>query len=393
MITPMDLWSTLSEDLQRRGIQGLRRSLVPCRPLSPTRTLRQGRSVLHFASNDYLAMAWNPQVREEFTRIADQYSLGATASPLILGTSEPYAKLVESIAHWHQSESAVVFPSGYAANLGTLQSLVSPEDLVLSDALNHACLIDGCRLSKATIKVFPHRDTDSLGDLLANLRGRFRMAYILTDTLFSMDGHVAPIRQIESLCREFNAIAIADEAHASGVFGNRGRGLLDAHRADGSVWIKTGTLSKAIGCTGGYVAGSHLLCDTLLHRARTLIFSTALPPAILGAAAKSIQLIQNMDDQRLKLLELSSFLRKELTLRGFRTTSDTTPIIPLYVHDPHEALELSEKLLDAGIFVPAIRPPTVPPKGCLLRISLNSDHTHEDCQQLLDALGQPMLGR
>jgi 8-amino-7-oxononanoate synthase len=342
--------------------------------------------VLHFASNDYLAMAWNPQVREEFARIADQYSLGATASPLILGTSEPYAKLVESIAHWHQSESAVVFPSGYAANLGTLQSLVSPEDLVLSDALNHACLIDGCRLSKATIKVFPHRDTDSLGDLLANLRGRFRMAYILTDTLFSMDGHVAPIPQIESLCREFNALAIADEAHASGVFGNRGRGLLDAHRADPSVWIKTGTLSKAIGCTGGYVAGSHLLCDTLLHRARSLIFSTALPPAILGAAAKSIQLIQNMDDQRLKLLEMSSYLRKELTLRGFRTTADTTPIIPLYVHDPHEALRLSEKLLDAGIFVPAIRPPTVPPNGCLLRISLNSNHTHEDCQQLLDAL-------
>jgi 8-amino-7-oxononanoate synthase len=387
MINPMDLWSSLSEDLQSRQNQGLRRSLVPCRPLSPKRTLRQGRSVLHFASNDYLAMAWNPQVREEFSRIADQYSLGATASPLILGTSEPYAKLVESIAHWHQSESAVVFPSGYAANLGTLQSLVSPEDLVLSDALNHACLIDGCRLSKATIKVFPHRDTDSLGDLLANLRGRFRMAYILTDTLFSMDGNVAPIRQIESLCREFKALAIADEAHASGVFGDRGRGLLDAHRADGSVWIKTGTLSKAIGCTGGYVAGSHLLCDTLLHRARTLIFSTALPPAILGAAAKSIQLIQNMDDQRLNLLELSSYLRKELTLRGFHTTSETTPIIPLYVHDPHEALRLSEKLLDAGIFVPAIRPPTVPPNGCLLRISLNSDHTHDDCQQLLDALG------
>lgn len=386
MITPMDLWSSLSEDLQHREDQGLRRFLVPCRPSSPTRTLRQGKSLLHFASNDYLAMAWNPEVRREFTQFAAQNSLGATASPLILGASEPYVHLVDSIAQWHQTESALVFPSGYAANLGTLQALVSPDDLVLSDTLNHACLIDGCRLSKATIKVFPHRDTQTLGQLLSNFRHRFRMAYVLTDTLFSMDGHIAPIPQIESLCREFNALAIADEAHASGVFGQHGRGLLDAYRADPSVWIKIGTLSKAIGCTGGYVAGTQLLCDTLLHRARPLIFSTALPPAVLAAAARSIQILQSMDDQRHKLLHMSAYLRKELALRGFRTSSDSTPIIPVYVDDPHEAIRLSKKLLDQGIFVPAIRPPTVPPNGCLIRISLNAAHTPEDCQQLLDAL-------
>lgn len=386
MMTPSDLWNSLAQDLQDRQTNGLARSLVANRPLGPTRIFRDGKEMLHFASNDYLALAWHPQVREEFQKIAGQFGVGSGASPLILGASEQYLRLVDTLAQWHQSDSAVVFPSGYAANLGTLRAVVSPQDLVLSDALNHACLIDGCRLSKATVKIYPHCDLDALEHLLAANRSNFRMAFVVTDTIFSMDGDIAPIAGIESLCRKYDAIGIADEAHATGVIGRNGRGLLDHAQADRSLWIKTGTLSKAVGGAGGYVVASHLVCRTLLHRARTLIFSTALPAAVLAAATCSIEILQSMDPQRQALIELSAHLRNELALRGYRTNSDPTPIVPIYVRDPHEATELSNKLIKAGIYVPAIRPPTVPPQGCLLRVSLNAAHTHQDCQQLLSNL-------
>ena len=386
MLTPKDLWQALSEDLSYRESKGLFRSPLESQALGPTRILRGGKQLLHFSSNDYLGMAWHPQVREEYQEIAGQNGVGSGASPLILGASAPYFRLVRTLAQWHGCESAVVFPSGYAANLGTITALAGPEDLILSDALNHACLIDACRLSKATVKIYPHRDVEALGRLLASSRKQFRMAFVITDTVFSMDGDIAPIGQIDSLCREFDAIGIADEAHAGGVIGKQGTGVLDQAQVDRSHWIKTGTLSKAIGCVGGYVTGSNVLCQTLHHRSRSFIYSTALPPALLAAASRSIEIIQHMDLQRHSLVELSSYLRRELEQAGYRTASDTTPIVPIYVRDPHEALELSARLLKEGIYVPAIRPPTVPPEGCLLRVSLNAAHTIDDCQKLLQIL-------
>lgn len=386
MLTPKDLWQALSEDLSYRESKGLFRSPLESQALGPTRILRGGKQLLHFSSNDYLGMAWHPQVREEYQEIAGQNGVGSGASPLILGASAPYFRLVRTLAQWHGCESAVVFPSGYAANLGTITALAGPEDLILSDALNHACLIDACRLSKATVKIYPHRDVEALGRLLASSRKQFRMAFVITDTVFSMDGDIAPIEQIDSLCREFDAIGIADEAHAGGVIGKHGTGVLDQAQVDRSHWIKTGTLSKAIGCVGGYVTGSNVLCQTLHHRSRSFIYSTALPPALLAAASRSIEIIQHMDLQRHRLVELSSYLRRELEQAGYRTASDTTPIVPIYVRDPHEALELSARLLKEGIYVPAIRPPTVPPEGCLLRVSLNAAHTIDDCQKLLQIL-------
>ncbi|MFN4904565.1 MAG: aminotransferase class I/II-fold pyridoxal phosphate-dependent enzyme [Planctomycetota bacterium] len=386
MLTPKDLWQALSEDLSYRESKGLFRSPLESQALGPTRILRGGKQLLHFSSNDYLGMAWHPQVREEYQEIAGQNGVGSGASPLILGASAPYFRLVRTLAQWHGCESAVVFPSGYAANLGTITALAGPEDLILSDALNHACLIDACRLSKATVKIYPHRDVEALGRLLASSRKQFRMAFVITDTVFSMDGDIAPIGQIDSLCREFDAIGIADEAHAGGVIGKHGTGVLDQAQVDRSHWIKTGTLSKAIGCVGGYVTGSNVLCQTLHHRSRSFIYSTALPPALLAAASRSIEIIQHMDLQRHRLVELSSYLRRELEQAGYRTASDTTPIVPIYVRDPHEALDLSARLLKEGIYVPAIRPPTVPPEGCLLRVSLNAAHTIDDCQKLLQIL-------
>ena len=386
MLNSEDYWRSLSEDLLEKRANGLLRNLVSSRHCGPTRTIRHGREVLHFASNDYLALAWHPAVQQEYLRIASASGVGSGASPLILGASQEYLDLRDNLAAWHQCPSALVFPSGYAANFGTLAALAGPEDLILSDALNHACLIDGCRISKAHLKIYPHCDVDALSRLLNKHRSAFRMAFIVTDSLFSMDGDFAPLAQIDALCRRFDAIGVADEAHATGVLGAHGRGLLHLSKCDPNHWIKTGTLSKAVGCAGGYVVGSQVLCETLLHRARSLIFSTALPPALLGAASKSIEILQTMDAQRNSLLELSKFLRRELQALGFRTRFDGSPIVPLYVHDPHEAIELSGQLLSDGIYLPAIRPPTVPADGCLLRISLSAAHTLKDCQQLIGAL-------
>jgi len=386
MLTPKDLWSTLSDDLQEKRSKGLFRSLTGSNPSGPTHTIRQEKQLLHFASNDYLALAWNPQVRSEFQRLASENGVGSGASPLILGASPQYIRLAETLAAWHQCEGAIVFPTGYAANLGVIRSLATPDDLILSDSLNHACLIDGCRLSKATVKVYPHGDMEFLKNQLATHRSDFRMAFIVTDTIFSMDGDVAPVTQIESLCKQYDAIGIADEAHASGVLGQQGRGVLALANADPNFWIKTGTLSKAVGCIGGYVVGSQVLCQTLLHRSRSLIYSTALPPAALGAACVAIGILQSMDDQRDQLRQLACFLRKEITAIGLRTTNDSTPIIPIYVRDPQEAIWLSDKLFQAGIYIPAIRPPTVPPEGCMLRISLNAAHSIEDCRLLIRSL-------
>jgi 8-amino-7-oxononanoate synthase len=331
-------------------------------------------------------MAWNPAVCHEYQRIASTWGVGSGASPLILGASEEYLNLSLALSSWHQCDSALVFPSGYAANFGTLAALARPEDLILSDSLNHACLIDGCRISKATLKIYPHCNLNALDQLLKKHRSEFRMAFIVTDSLFSMDGDLAPMAQIDSLCGQYDAIGLVDEAHAAGVLGPQGQGLLRQAQCDPSRWVKTGTLSKAVGCSGGYVVGSQLLCETLLHRARPLVFSTALPPAVLGAAAKSIEILQNMDAQRHSLLELSNYLRREVQNLGLRTRLDTSPILPVYVDDPHQAIELSTRLLQEGIYVPAIRPPTVPADRCLLRISLNAAHTPQDCQRLLDTL-------
>lgn len=386
MINPEEFWAGLADDLQERKSQGLFRSLVSSRHVGPTSTIRHGKEVLHFASNDYLAMAWNPAVCHEYHRIASTWGVGSGASPLILGASEEYRNLTIALSSWHHCDSALVFPSGYAANFGTLAALACPEDLILSDSLNHACLIDGCRISKATLKIYPHCDLNALDQLLKKHRSEFRMAFIVTDSLFSMDGDLAPMAQIDSLCGQYDAIGLVDEAHAAGVLGPQGQGLLGQAQCDPSRWIKTGTLSKAVGCSGGYVVGSQLLCETLLHRARPLVFSTALPPAVLGAAAKSIEILQSMDAQRHSLLELSNHLRRELQNLGLRTRLDTSPILPVYVDDPHQAIELSTRLLQEGIYVPAIRPPTVPADRCLLRISLNAAHTPQDCQRLLDAL-------
>ncbi|MFN7628066.1 MAG: aminotransferase class I/II-fold pyridoxal phosphate-dependent enzyme [Pirellula sp.] len=392
-----DFWSHLAAGLQYRKQANLWRSLVPAEGISATMIERNGKSLVHFGSNDYLSLAWHPEVRDQFLTAATNPKVGSGASPLICGAGPEYQNLVHQIASWKGTDSALIFSSGYAANVGAIRSVASREDLILSDALNHACLIDGCQLSRAKVVVYPHADTDALEQLLALHRPQHRFAFVVTDTVFSMDGDLAPIARIHQLCEQYDAIGIADEAHASGVIGPRGRGVLAEHAIDGNAsrnqppfhkerWIQTGTLSKAIGCSGGFVSGSELLTSWMIHHARSWIYSTAMPAAILVAATKAIELLQSMESQRKQLASTSDQLRSRLQELGFKTRLDSTPIIPIYVPSPSDALEMSQHLANSGYFVPAIRPPTVPSDGSLLRVSLNISHTPDQLDGLIRSL-------
>jgi 8-amino-7-oxononanoate synthase len=344
--------------------------------------------MLHFGSNDYLSLAWHPKVQEVYQRRAIRGRVGAVASPLISGAGSDYHDLVDAIKGWEAAESAMVFSSGYAANLGTIAAVAGREDLILSDALNHACLIDGCRLTRASVRVYPHSDMACLENLLDANRSNHRFAFVVTDTVFSMDGDIARVADLQAICEQHDAIAIADEAHASGVLGEHGRGVLGTFEFEPSRWIRTGTLSKAIGCSGGFVSGSQLLVRWLTHQARSWIYSTALPAATLGAAVCAIELLQGMDRERAELANKSLWLRHKLIELGFSTRLDPTPIIPVYFHDPRHVLTIAKRLAEAGIYVPAIRPPTVPRDTSLLRISITISHTYDDLERLLETLNR-----
>ncbi len=388
--SPTEFWNRTAQEMQRLQEDSLLRTLRPTELLSATQLRRNGKTYLHFASNDYLALAWQQQNDSPPQTLNSKLPHGATASPLVVGASLQYEKLCQTIAHWQNTPAAIVFPSGYSTNLGTLRALISPSDLVLSDELNHACIIDACKLSRAKTLVYPHVNTQALEELLQTHRQRYRMAWILTDSLFSMHGNPAPIPEIERIAKQYSALAFADEAHASGVFGHQGRGLLDLFQADPDVWIKTGTLSKAIGSIGGFVAGSKLLCQLITQRARPLIFSTALPPSILFQAQTAITRLASMDQQRSHLYQRSQQLRALLHRLGLHSSNSHpllhSPIIPIVVRTPQAALALSKHLESHNIYIPAIRPPTVPKNQSLLRVSLNAHHQEEHLLQLEQAL-------
>jgi 8-amino-7-oxononanoate synthase len=287
----------------------------------------------------------------------------------------------------------MVFSSGYACNLGTLTALAGREDILFSDALNHACLIDGCRLSRGRVVVYPHNDMQALESLLEQHRSKHRNAFIVTDTVFSMDGDVADVEAIDRLCERYSAIALADEAHATGVLGPFGRGVLAQYDwfAPGQPgrlrWVATGTLSKALGTHGGFVAGPAILEPWLIHHARSWIYSTAMPASVCAAATTAVRLAATMDTQREHLASMSRTLRQRLAELGLSTrVHDTTPIVPVPLGDNHRVVEISQRLLERGVYVPAIRPPTVPRDAAMLRISLNAAHQPEEIDRLLTAL-------
>ncbi len=342
-----------------------------------------GREALNFSSNNYLGLAGHPKIIEATVRSVREFGAGSTASRLIAGNTEIHRELERFIAEWKGVEATVLFGSGYQANVGVISGLMGPDDLIVSDELNHASIIDGCRLAKSRVIVYPHSDLNRVEDAL-RLSG-FRRKLVVTESVFSMDGDRAPLQEMDSLCRKWGASLMVDEAHASGVLGPHGQGL--ASEMGVIPEIQMGTLGKAAGTSGAYVAGSKSLIELIVNRARSLIYTTAAPPGTIGAALEALKIVTSPegDERRSRLARnnemFNSLLYQELSI-------DTLPshIVPVMIGDSGRTMSISAACIGGGIFAHGIRFPTVPEGTARLRFTLMSDHTHTDLKKAVNIL-------
>jgi len=371
------------EDLRSQGL--LRRRKVTDSPCSPELTV-DGRSVVAFCSNDYLGLAAQPEIAEALASAARQHGVGSGASHLISGHHRLHEALETRLASFIGMERALTFSTGYMANLALITALCGRGDAVFSDQLNHASLIDACRLSRATIHRYPHRNVAALADQLA--RSDAARKLVVTDAVFSMDGDIAPLPELLSLCEQHDALLIVDDAHGFGVLGDNGRGTLSHFNMAGlsSRVVCMATLGKAAGVAGAFVAGSDKLIEWLLQKGRTYIFTTAAPPALAASVIKAIDLIEQGDDRRTRLNNLIARFRETLRPRRWRLMDSVTAIQPLVIGSNAEALHVADNLMDQGLWVPAIRPPTVPAGTARLRLSLSAAHTEAHIDRLVSAL-------
>lgn len=335
-----------------------------------------GARVLALCSNNYLGLANHPALVAAATRAAATYGVGAGASRLISGSLAIHRDLEARLARFKHTEAAVLFPTGYHANVGAITTLVRRGDAVFSDQLNHASIIDGCRLSGAEVHVYPHADADALDALLARTTARRRL--VVTDSVFSMDGDHAPLREICRVAAARDAMVMVDEAHATGVEGPTGAGLVEALDLGDAVTVQMGTLGKALGVAGAFVAGSAALIALLVNRARSLIYTTALPPPVVAAVDAALDVVAREPERRARLATIAATLRARLAELGFEIPPGAGPIIPVITGSSERALAWSRGLLERGVFVQAIRPPTVPEGTARLRVTLMANHTDED---------------
>ena len=344
-----------------------------------------GRPLVNAGSNDYLGYAGDVRLTKAASKAACAEGFGAGASPLVSGQSRAHERLERAIAGLLDVPEAVTFASGFAANAATIAALVGPDDAIYSDERNHASIIDGCRLSRARVHVYPHRDVAALDAVLAANRPAGR-TLIVSDSLFSMDGTIAPLADLCETARRHGAMLMIDEAHATGVFGGRGSGLVEEAGCADGVHIRSGTLSKALGAAGGFVAGHPELIRWLRHAARGWIFSTAHPPAVAAAATRAIQLVAEEPIRRRELRLRGTAFRDRLTAAGLDLGGAAAQIVPVVVGPAPAAVALSARLADDGFFVPAIRPPSVPHGRSLVRVSLSWLHAEPDLERLADAI-------
>lgn len=342
--------------------------------------------LINFGSNDYLGLSCHPEIIGIVQSFVAEYGWGSGASPLVTGRSEAHYLLEETIARFEDAEASLIFSTGYAANVAAIVTLVGKGDGIFSDQLNHASLIDGCRLSGAEICRYQHVSLQDLSEKLAQNRSRFVRAIIVTDSLFSMDGDLAPIQEICDLAERYDCLVVADEAHATGIYGAKGEGWCHATGCGHRVFVRTGTLSKAIGGLGGFLVGPQALIDLALHRGRAYMFSTSMPAVMAMASIKAFELLPALEKEREFLRYRGRELRQLLRMQGWQVGGDDSPIIPIYIGDPNLCLLFSQRLMEKGFYVPAIRPPTVPRDKSLLRLSLTTAHGVEVDRQFLEAL-------
>jgi len=371
------------EEIRRAG---LLREMRVIESAPGARVRLGGRDVLLLCSNDYLGLAEDPRVRTAAAEAAERWGAGAGSSRLVAGNMVPHAELEAELAAFKGSEACVLFGSGFLANTGVIAALAGRGEVVVSDALNHASIVDGCRLAGAETVVYAHANLDALAEVLEQAGDR--PATVVTDSVFSMDGEPAPLAGIVELARRHGARVIVDEAHATGVVGPGGRGLVAALGLEGEVDVVVGTLSKALGSYGAFACCDSVTASLLINRARTLIFSTALPPPSVGAAREALRIVREEPSVVERLRANARVLRDELAAQGFAVKEGEVPIVPLVVGDPHAAMALCEAALAEGVFAQAIRPPTVPDGTSRLRLVAMASH---DPAELRDAAR--LLGR
>ncbi|RKI38208.1 8-amino-7-oxononanoate synthase [Corallococcus sp. AB004] len=383
-----DRWAR--EDLEALSAKGLRRVLEPLDSPQGAEVRVGDERLVNFSSNDYLGLAASPAVRAAAASALERYGVGTGASRLVVGDMVPHQRLEARLARFERAEAVRLFNSGYAANTGILPALVGPGDAVFSDVLNHASLVDGCRLSRARVVVYPHSDVAALTRALAETPARRKL--VVTDSVFSMDGDVAPLRELVVACEAHGAALMVDEAHATGVLGARGAGLCEALGVEDRVDLRMGTLSKALGGLGAYVATSRAVADLLVSRARPFVYSTALPAALCAAAECAVDLVEHDPAPRERLWGHIHRFTDGLRALGL-PAEPRSAIFPVILGEPSRALDAAKRLREAGLLVKAIRPPTVPDGTSRLRFCLSAAHTTGHIDLALEVLRRVGVSR
>jgi glycine C-acetyltransferase len=373
----------LETELNALRAQGLFRRLRVLDDPQAAHASFDHRSVVNLSSNNYLGLTTHPRLIERALDAVQRLGVGSGSVRTIAGTMAIHLELEARLAAFKQTEAAVVFQSGFTANAGTVASLLGRDDVIVSDELNHASIIDGARLSRATIKVFPHRDADAARRIVSELP-RDRRTLIITDGVFSMDGDLGALPALADIAEEHGAIMMVDDAHASGVFGRDGRGTVDHFGLHGRVDVQVGTLSKAIGVLGGYVAGSRALIDFLYHRARPFLFSTSHPPAVAAACIAALDVLQSEPALMTRLWSNTEYFKNGLRALGFDTGASESPITPVIVGDGSLAMRLSDRLFEEGVFAQGIGFPTVPHGRARVRTIVTATHTRDELSFALD---------
>ena len=376
----------LASDLESLKQQGLYRRLRILEDEQKPKTTFDGRQVVNLSSNNYLGLTTHPRLRDAALDATRRLGVGSGSVRTIAGTMDIHMELERRLAAFKKTEAVVVFQSGFAANAGTVAAVLTKDDVVVSDELNHASIIDGCRLSRATIKVFPHKDVDAARTVLSGLPASQRKL-LITDGVFSMDGDLGALPGLCALAEEFGCIMMVDDAHASGVFGKNGRGTIDHFAMHGRVDIQVGTLSKAVGVLGGYIAGSRTLIEFLCHRARPFLFSTSHPPGVAAACIAALDVLEEEPQIIDRLWENTRFFKSGLETLGFDTGLSQSPITPVIVGDGALAMKLSDRLFEEGVFAQGIAYPTVARDKARVRTIVTSAHTRDELQFALDVFG------
>jgi glycine C-acetyltransferase len=380
--------SYLHDQLEQWRKEGTYQRLRVLETESAAESRFDGKDVINLASNNYLGLTTHPKLREAAIEAVKKYGVGSGAVRTISGTMSLHMQLEERIAAFKNVEACVVFQSGFAANAGTVSAILGPEDHIVSDELNHASIIDGCRLSKARIHVFPHKDAAAAEKILAELASDPGRKLLISDGVFSMDGDIGPLPALAEAAARHGAIMMVDDAHSSGVLGRNGRGTIDHFGLHGRVDVQVGTLSKAIGVLGGYVCGSRDLIEYLYHRARPFLFSTSHPPAVAAACLAAFDVLEQEPERIERLWENTRYFKRGLTAAGFNTGISETPITPVIVGDAALAHQLSRELFEGGVLATGIGFPTVAKGKARVRTIVTATHTRGELDRALEVFGR-----